>query len=103
MPAIEMQPLNRTIYREILFGPTVVLLVFAMSNRVSACLRASIDDRAIQWASAIVEAKLTHVSDALDLGLEPAESYRLDTFEVSTAFDRTRKAGDKSQVLRPDG
>src|SRR5438552_11636574 len=100
MHCIEMQPLNCPNWREIKFWPAVVLLVVALTNPVRGCLRATIDERAVQWASAIVEAKLAQAGDTVDLGLTPAQSYRIYIFEVLDVLDGPAKSRDKIDVLR---
>src|SRR5438552_1089835 len=99
MSAREMQPRNSTIWREIHALPAAILIMAAACAPVRACLRATLDERAIQWATLIVQAKLQRISDAVDMGDKNA-SYLIYTFEVSASLDGNAKANQKVQVLR---
>jgi len=79
-----------------------------------ACMRPTMDERAVQWSDAIVEAKLASIGSEVKLG-EVQERrgalgalgtanityfYRLYTFDVTRTLDGSLKAGEKLQVVR---
>jgi len=70
----------------------------------SACLRDTLDDRAIQWSSLIVLAKLSSVGKAQSLNptaTQPsAGMYQICQFEVTSCLDGTGKPGDRISVIR---
>jgi len=80
----------------------------------SACMRSTMDERAVQWSDAIVEAKLASIGPEVKLGdvqerrgargaLGTATItyfYRLYTFDVTRALDGSLKSGEKLQVVR---
>jgi hypothetical protein len=91
-----------------IWGCLAVAVVFAMVYRPAAgCLRATLDVRAVQWATLIVQAKLVTVGDPeaiagpADASTRPAAlGYQVYTFEVSKTLDGKAKAGDQIQVIR---
>jgi hypothetical protein len=75
-----------------------------------ACLTANIDKRAVQWSTAIVQAKLTSLGDKIDLpasdpattrpsGRPTAIAYRIVSFEVTDNVDGTPQPGDVVKAL----
>ena len=95
------------------FRVASTLVVFALAclaREASACLRDAPDVRAIQWSTAIVEAKLKAVDEPVELArlrqAEPgkaelvhAYSYQLFTFDVTDVLDgRVRRAQDLKVV-----
>jgi hypothetical protein len=90
-------------------------LVLAVSTVPSnACMRPTIDERAVQWSDAIVEAKLASIGPEIKLGevqerrgalgtLGTANitySYRLYTFDVIKTLDGAIKPGEKLPIIR---
>ncbi|HEY8751781.1 MAG TPA: hypothetical protein VIM11_27620 [Tepidisphaeraceae bacterium] len=79
-----------------------------------ACMRPTMDERAVQWSSAIVEAKLLSAGPEIKLGeiqerrgalgtlgvATISYSYRLYTFSVTRALDGALKPGDKLPIIR---
>lgn len=91
----------------------ILAALFCWTHCVSACLRTTPDERAVQWSSAIVEAKLVAVGERVELAkFEVAAErraapksthtywYRLYTFEVNESFDGSVKKGQKFSVAR---
>jgi hypothetical protein len=78
----------------------------------SACMRLQMDDRAVQWSTAIVEAKLVSIDPAVRLkgvvrtylpqmGLVTSYYYyRVYHMEVTRTLDGTLKKGDPVTVVR---
>jgi hypothetical protein len=90
-----------------------ILATLVWAHCASACLRTIPDERAVQWSSAIVEAKLVAVGERVELAkFEVAAErrgapkstqtywYRLYTFEVNESLDGTVKKGQKISVAR---
>ncbi len=78
----------------------ITLLIWADAR---ACMREQLDDRAIQWASLIVEAKLTKIDDAQPLPTtQPGSAVKevLYHFQVQSMFDGIGVAGDEIRVVR---
>ena len=77
-----------------------------MGVHASACLRETLDEKAVQWSSVIVEARLVEVSERIELkslvGKIPSEAgggevraaywYRLYSFEVERVLDGNKDA-----------
>jgi len=69
-----------------------------------ACLRDTLDDRAIQWSSLIVLAKLDAVGKPQPF--DPAATqpsagmYQVDDFEITATLDGAGKPGDHVSVIR---
>lgn len=94
------------------FSAASVLLMFAAS--CPACLRPQIDERAVQWSTAILEARLVSVGQKTTLGqLQERQGalgalgvatttyfYRQYDFEVTRSIDGPYKKGDHVPVLR---
>lgn len=94
------------------FGAATALLMFA--GACPACLRPQIDERAVQWSTAIVQAKLVSIGPKTTLGqLQERQGargalgvsttsyfYRQYDFEVTRAIDGPLKQGDRVPVLR---
>jgi hypothetical protein len=74
-----------------------LLLAFA-AVPAFGCLRDSLDDRAVQWSSLIVMAKLSAVHDPQALS-DPIQ-YQLYDFQVTSTLDGPAKAGDTVHVVR---
>ncbi|MGD0461003.1 MAG: hypothetical protein ABSB74_00800 [Tepidisphaeraceae bacterium] len=87
-------------------------LVLAVVSRPSmACLRDTLDDRAVQWSKLIVVAKLSRIHRPVPLtppATPPADdspslsvtSLQLYDFEVTAALDGTKKPGDSVSIIR---
>ncbi|MBC8105429.1 MAG: hypothetical protein H7Z14_02470 [Anaerolineae bacterium] len=58
-----------------------------------ACLRSTLDERSIQWATAIVEARLESIGEVTD-------STQTCTFKVSESFDGSMKPGESFRIVR---
>ena len=88
----------------------VIGLHFLPAIPCSACLRDSLDDRAVEWSTLIVMAKLTSIRDPQTIasittrpsGVNPGGSMQFQTydFEVTSAIDGAAKAGDAVHVIR---
>lgn len=90
----------------------VVLLTLAGRSR--ACLRPQIDERAVQWSTAIMDAKLVSIGPKMPLGQVQERQgargalgvsttsyfYRTYEFEVIHPIVGSYKAGDRFPVLR---
>jgi hypothetical protein len=87
----------------------VLLLLGMVATPGRACLRDALDDRAVQWSTLIVMAKLTAVGSpqpmiasstqpSADLG--PGIGYQTYEFEITSAIDGAGKAGDQIHVIR---
>ena len=77
----------------------VALLLLAIAAIPAfGCLRDSLDDRAVQWSTLIVMAKLTAVHDPQPL-TDPFQ-YQLYDFQVTSTLDGAGKAGDTVHVVR---
>ena len=99
-----------------LLRPLVAIgALLACTGPSSACLRPKLDDRAVQWSSAIVRAKLLAVGKTVQLGtietpqgvkggkmpnITTKYSYRVYTFEVSDSFDGPLQKDQKISVVR---
>lgn len=95
-----------------IFPAAMVLL--ALAAACPACLRAEMDERAVQWSTAIVEAKLMKAGEKMPLGqLQERQGargalgvattsyfYRQYDFEVTRPMDGPYKNGDHIPVLR---
>src|SRR5208283_978297 len=88
---------------------TAVLLVIGLCGRpIFACLRDSLDDRAVQWSSEIVLAKLVAINDPQPMdssgsnGDNSASALQFQTydFEISESYDGAGKVGEKVRVIR---
>lgn len=93
--------------------PAAILLL-ALINTCPACLRPDIDERAVQWSTAIVEAKLVKAGEKTTLGQVQERQgargalgvatttyfYRQYDFEVTRPMDGPYKKGDHIPVLR---
>ncbi len=81
----------------------------------AACVRPTMDERAVQWSSAIVEARLGSIGPEVKLGGEVQERrgplgamgvattsyfYRVYQFDVSRSIDGPFKQGQKVPVIR---
>jgi len=93
--------------------PGIIVWVVA-SLPAGACMRPELDDRAVQWSSAIVEARLTSIGPEIELG-ETTERrgpigalgtavttyfYRVYEFSVTSTLDGAARPGDKVPVIR---
>jgi hypothetical protein len=69
----------------------------------TACLRDTLDDRAIQWSSLIVMAKLSAVGKTVPLtpSAQPsAGMYQVCDFEITACLDGAGKVGNHVSVIR---
>jgi len=87
----------------------ILLLVTMVSTLGMACLRDALDDRAVQWSTSIVMAKLTAIQNpqpmvasatqpSADLG--PGVGYQTYEFEITSLIDGAGKTGDQIRVIR---
>jgi len=94
--------------------PTALFALFASALPAAACMRPTMDERAVQWSDAIVEAKLASIGPEVKLG-EVQERrgalgalgtanityyYRVYTFDVTRTLDGSVKNGEKLPVVR---
>lgn len=91
-----------------------VLILSTAPAISSACLRPQIDERAVQWSTAIIEAKLVSIGQKTPLGkLQERQgalgalgvatttyAYRTYDFEVTRSIDGPYKKGEHVPVLR---
>ncbi|HSI36093.1 MAG: hypothetical protein ACAI43_14390 [Phycisphaerae bacterium] len=97
----------------------VVIVAWLMlaPSRASACVRAELDALAVQWASAVVEARLVEVSERCEIRAVSVKApkgadgqrgpdvtavywYRLYSFEVVSALDGPAKAKHRVEAIR---
>lgn len=98
---------------QIVLSTVAVLLSSISASR--ACMRPEMDERAVQWSSAIVQAKLVSIAPPVDLPGQTQErqgprgtlgvatttySYRVYQFEVIDSLEGPYKTGDSIPVLR---
>jgi hypothetical protein len=87
---------------------TLLLVAVAVTSGM-ACLRDTLDDRAVQWSTSIVMAKLTAIKNpqpmfasstqpSADLG--PGVGYQIYEFEITSPIDGAGKIGDQIRVIR---
>jgi hypothetical protein len=76
----------------------VALLLAFAALPAFGCLRDSLDDRAVQWSSLIVMAKLSAIHDPQALS-DPYQ-YQLYDFQITSTLDGSAKAGDTVHVVR---
>jgi len=88
------------------------ILVLAVVSRPSAaCLRDTLDDRAVQWSNLIVVAKLSAIRSPLpltspttqladSLKLSPIKSLQLYDFEITAVLDGAKRPGDTVSIIR---
>jgi hypothetical protein len=74
------------------------LLIAIGSAPTFACMRESVDDRAVQWSTLIVLAKLTAVNPPQALA-DPIK-YQLYDFQIDSTIDGAAKPGDTIHVIR---
>jgi hypothetical protein len=81
-----------------------IYAVFAfLNNPARACLRDTLDDRAVQWSTLIVMADLTQVHDPVPLPSDAKPSnfqYQMYDFKVTSPIDGAGKVGDSFTVVR---
>jgi hypothetical protein len=90
-------------------------LLLSLFTAARACMRPEMDERAVQWSTAIVHARLASIAQPVDLAGQTQERqgprgtlgvstttyfYRLYQFEVIDPIEGPYKAGDGVQVLR---
>jgi len=67
-------------------------------------LRSSLDDRAVEWSTLIVQCKLLSAADPVALpsaaSTRPAGEYQVFQFQVGQCLDGQAKAGDQIPVIR---
>jgi hypothetical protein len=85
---------------------TMVVLLLALNHRTAACLRATLDARAVQWSTLIVQAKLSAVGPLKDLSAastrQSIHAWRYQTyqFEVLFVLDGSAKVGQTVTTVR---
>jgi hypothetical protein len=85
-----------------------ILLLLLASGTATACLRETLDDRAVEWSKLIVVAKLSSIASPTslvpprdaDVKSNSLKSYQLYNFEVVTVLDGTAKAGVHLPIIR---
>ena len=90
-------------------------LLLSLLTTAPACMRPAMDERAVQWSSAIVQAKLVSIGPPVDLQGQTQERqgprgtlgvstttyfYRLYQFEMIDSLEGPYKTGDSVPVLR---
>ena len=94
--------------------PITVGVLLGLICVANACMRPEMDERAVQWSAAIVQAKLVSVGPKVDLGqIQERQGfggtlgiatttyfYRLYQFTVTGSLDGRLTAGDKFAVIR---
>jgi hypothetical protein len=91
-------------------GAWMLLLATAVEPSL-ACLRDTLDDRAVQWSTLIVVAKLSAVRPPLPLSapmIKPGDdvksasirSLQLYDFEITAVLDGAKKPGDSVSIIR---
>jgi hypothetical protein len=86
-----------------LVATAAVLISFLLIRPCPACLRATLDDRAVQWSSEIVLAKLAAIGDPTPMDSAATNSniqYQTYDFEITESYDGPGKVGDKVRVIR---
>ncbi|MGD0388468.1 MAG: hypothetical protein ABSC42_05875 [Tepidisphaeraceae bacterium] len=87
----------------------VLLLLAVVTTPGRACLRDALDDRAVQWSTSIVMAKLTAVrspqpmvasSTQPSADLASGVGYQIYEFEITSPIDGVGRAGDQIHVIR---
>jgi hypothetical protein len=78
----------------------VVLVISLLAGSSLACLRDSLDDRAVQWSSEIVMAKLAGVNDPKPMDSSSSTQFQTYDFEVTDSYDGPAKVGEKVHVIR---
>jgi hypothetical protein len=87
----------------------VLLLLAVVATPARACLRDALDDRAVQWSTSIVMAKLTAVQNHQPMvvsstqpsaDLAPSAGYQIYDFEITSTIDGAGKTGDHIHVIR---
>jgi hypothetical protein len=85
---------------------TMVVLLLALNHRAAACLRATLDARAVQWSTLIVQAKLSAVGPLKDLSAastrQSIHAWRYQTyqFEVLFVLDGSGEVGQTVTTVR---
>lgn len=74
--------------------------IVAFPTIVRACLRATLDERAIQWSTAIVEAELKSIDPVVEEGDSNKHATQLCFFAVKTSIGGPLKDGDIFTVTR---
>jgi hypothetical protein len=88
--------------------PTLCITFFSGISR--ACLTANIDKLAVQWSTAVVQARLISLGDKIDLsadlvptsrpsGRPTAAAYRVLSFQVTDTVDGGNQPGDIVKVV----
>jgi hypothetical protein len=102
---MRFMPLSRVV------AAGVIGLLVAIAMPASACLRDALDDRAVEWSTLIVQAKLTAVHDPQTIAsittrpsgaASSAGSIQFQTydFEVTSNIDGQSNPGDSIHVIR---
>jgi hypothetical protein len=84
------------------------LIIGLSATPLFACLRDSLDDRAVQWSSEIVLAKLVIINNpqpmdsasSADDKSPAAKQFQTYDFEITDSYDGPGKAGEKVRVIR---
>lgn len=83
----------------------VFLLVGSSAKPVFACLRDALDDRAVQWSSEIVLAKLAVINNPQPMDSSQANDanpmqFQTYDFEITSSYDGPAKVGEKVRIIR---
>jgi hypothetical protein len=83
----------------------ILLLIAVVSTPGKACLRDALDDRAVQWSTSIVMAKLTAIQNPQPMvasSTQPSADvgYQTYEFEITSPIDGAGKTGDQIRVIR---
>jgi hypothetical protein len=88
---------------------SMIAVLGVTSQPLFACLRTNLDDRAVEWSSQIVVAKLLTIGNPVPLpspatqpsnNSQPASDFQLFRFEVAAPLDGPAKAGDHISIIR---
>lgn len=71
----------------------ILAFVLAITAVARACLRPTLDERAIQWATVIAEARLESIGDVVG-------AKQIYKFKIADVLDGSIKAGDAVHVVR---
>jgi hypothetical protein len=78
----------------------IILVITFLAGSGFACLRDSLDDRAVQWSSEIVMVKLAGMNDPKPMDSSSSTQYQTYDFEITASYDGPAKVGEKVSVIR---
>ncbi|CAN5417253.1 hypothetical protein BH09PLA1_BH09PLA1_15200 [soil metagenome] len=78
----------------------IFAVIFASATMAPACIRATLDERAIQWATVIVQARLEVIGPLKEQPSSPKQATRIYTFKVTEVLDGPLKSGESVRVVR---